>query len=145
MRTRKPWVRRRLTTEGWKVRLVAMILLFPAKPRAAGTRRGVVAAEAARSGPSMLRHDGIPGAARWPARHPARRPIGEKPRIRRDKPPARQTGLPPARPPRSICDAPSCPPFLHKLFSITRKCSPRHSSPALRVSARYRATLLSAQ
>ena len=75
----------------------------------------------------------------------ARRPISEKPRIRRDKPVARQTVETPVRT-RRITDRDAVrrlayPPLVHNLLRITRTSSPRYASLALRVSARFRASL----
>src|SRR5262249_6350679 len=96
MRTRKPCVRLRLTTDGWKVRLVAMTL-FPAKPRTTRVARRFVAAETKLLRPTDIsprRGTRPPLPNRAPCRHVRQRaPIGEKPRMRRDKPVARQTGL----------------------------------------------------
>jgi hypothetical protein len=73
----------------------------------------------------------------------ATRAISEKPRIRRDKAVARQTGETPQKWLGAVPARNAYPPLVHNLFSITLKSSPRLSARALRVSARFRATLRS--
>ena len=94
MRTRKPCVRLRFTTEGWKVRLVAMAVVPGEATRNRRVAKEVVAAETARFGRRCFAAagSGIASSRACSCGHERKRsPIGEKPRIRRDKARARQT------------------------------------------------------